>query len=280
MKKILLASDLHICINSNFIRHFEDFGFIKKLPDADVLCIAGDISGSYKDTYTFLNFLRNYIQENELKTKVIAIAGNHDSYASKQEHMTRTQIITKLRNDFSKGEVIFCENDFVDIGNNTLVYGCCLYTDFWNSMYNERMAEKCINDFRYSYEYDIYDDRTRPVNTEDYIKWYHTSVNKIDDFCTKNKDKNIILLTHFGMSLKSISPEYTGNYLNSFYTSDLEWLFKKHKNIKYSLQGHTHAKLDYKIDECRVVCSPLGYILYNNNAPLKPEYYEGKFIEI
>lgn len=280
MKKIILTSDLHIDINSNFIRHFEDFGFIKNLQESDVLCIAGDISGSYKDTYIFLNFLRNYIQKNELKTKVIAIAGNHDSYASKQEHMTRTQIITKLRNDFSKGEVIFCENDFVDIGNNTLVYGCCLYTDFLNSMYNERMADKCINDFKYSYEYDIYNDRTRPVNTEDYIKWYHTSVNKIDDFCDKHKDKNIILLTHFGMSLNSISPEYTGNCLNSFYTSDLEWLFEKHKNIKYSLQGHTHAKLDYKIGECRVICNPCGYIMYDKNAPLKPEYYEGLMIEI
>lgn len=280
MKKILLISDLHICINSNFIRHFEDFGFIKQLHETDVLCIAGDISGSYKDTFIFLNFLRSYIQKNELKTKVIAIAGNHDSYASKQEHMTRTQIITKLRNDFCKGEVIFCENDFVDIGDNTLVYGCCLYTDFWNSFYNERIAEKYINDFRYSYEYDIYEDRIRPVTPEDYIKWYRTSVNKIDNFCTKYKDKNIILLTHFGVSLKSISPEYTDSCLNSFYTSDLEWLPYKHENIMFCLQGHTHSKLDYNIDKCRVVCNPCGYIMRDNGSPLKPEYYEGKIIEI
>ena len=46
------------------------------------------------------------------------------------------------------------------------------------------------------------------------------------------EDKKIVLVTHFGMSPKSISPKYFSSQLNSFYTSNLEWLLKKHTNIK------------------------------------------------
>ena len=275
--KILQISDVHKEINK---ANLHTFGFINQLKDVDVLAICGDISGSYSGTFEFLLELQEYIETEGLPLKCIAVAGNHESYDSSSEHTYRSEIINKLRDTFNKGSVFFCENDFVDVGENTLVYGCCLYTNFGYNMYNERMALRSINDFRYSLEYDVESDVIRPVYPQDYQKWFEKSVKSIDEFCDKYKDKNIVLVTHFGMSPKSVSPKYFSSQLNSFYTSNLEWLIEKHPNIKLVLQGHTHSPLEYKIGECTVSCNPCGYCIYDEDAPLRPEDYKGKIITL
>lgn len=275
--KILQISDIHRDINKASL---QDYGFVSQLKDADVLAICGDISGSYSSTFEFLWDLQEYIEENELPIKCIVVAGNHESYDSVKEQTYRSKIINSLRDTFCKGNIFYCENDFVDVGDNTLIYGCCLYTNFGNNMYNERMALRSINDFRYSFEYDVETDIIRPVYPQDYQKWFNNSVEQIDNFCEKYKDKKIVLVTHFGMSPKSVSPKYFSSQLNSFYTSNLEWLLEKHPNIKLVLQGHTHSQLEYKIGGCAVSCNPCGYCIYDEDAPYRPDMYLGKFIEI
>lgn len=275
--KILQISDIHSDINKS---KFKDYGFLNQLKDIDILTISGDISGSYLNTYEFLWDLQEYIEIEKLSLKCIVVAGNHESYDSRSENTYRSEIINKLRNSFNKGNIFYCENDFVDIGNNTLVYGCCLYTNFGNNEYNERMALRSINDFKYSLEYDVENDTIRPIYPNNYKKWFNNSVTNIDKFCNEHKDNQIILVTHFGMSPKSVSSKYFSSQLNAFYTSNLEWLIEKHKNIKLVLQGHTHSQLEYKIGECTVSCNPCGYCIYDEDAPYRPDMYYGKIIEI
>ena len=116
--KILQISDLHRDINK---ADLQDYGFVSQLKDVDVLAICGDISGSYSSTFEFLWNLKEYIEENELSIKCIAVAGNHESYDSLKEQTYRSKIINDLRNTFNKGNIFYCENDFVDIGRITSV---------------------------------------------------------------------------------------------------------------------------------------------------------------
>ena len=73
-KKFCLVSDLHLDINNTNILKF---GFVKKLENIDYLLIAGDTSGSYFQELDNLEMLRDYISNNNLKTKVITIGGRY-----------------------------------------------------------------------------------------------------------------------------------------------------------------------------------------------------------
>lgn len=269
-KKFCLVSDLHLDINNTNILKF---GFIKNLENIDYLLIAGDTSGSYFNELDNLEMLRDYILNNNLKTKVITISGNHSWYDFKEEFISKDTGIKMLSNSFNENPVYFLENNIFE-DKDIIIFGATLYTDL-KLLGDINLAlcyQKYINDFRYVYK--EVKNQNIPVTPFDYIKWHTNTMEKLKEICEKYKDKDIVVVTHHAPYNQSISPEYVNDILNSFYTSDLSEFILDNQNIKVWCHGHIHSNSNYNIGETNILCNPYGYANYEGKV--KPQKYIGK----
>ena len=72
--------------------------------------------------------LRGYILNNNLKTKVITIGGNHSWYDFKKEFISKDTGIKMLSNSFNEDPVYFLENNIIE-DEDMVIFGATLYTD-------------------------------------------------------------------------------------------------------------------------------------------------------
>ena len=257
--KFRIISDLHIDINA----HYEDDNLLKFDPDAFYL-IAGDTSGSYTITS---NFIENHINQG------VFILGNHEGYEADREthidtNLTKENIADKLSRDFPlTSKVSFLENQYKEIGEDIVVVGCTLYTDFrlyedldYDQTYAMNLAHNRMNDFRYVYTYGDTHETYRLVTPSDYVNYFNTSLNFIEETCNKFPDKKIVVVTHHAPSMKSIRGRYVTDVLSAAYASPLEDFIKAHDNIKLWCHGHIHNVAEYKFrNRAQVISCPFGY---------------------
>ena len=127
------------------------------------------------------------------------------------------------------------------------------------------IVQSGLNDFRHvkcEYEENITN-----VTAFDYLRWHNESVAYIKKVCEEYPDKKIVVISHHAPSAKSIAPQFRygmDSRYNAGYASNLEWLIKKHKNIKLWVSGHCHNDSNYKIAQCRCIAHPFGYNNENN----------------
>ena len=257
--KFRIISDLHVDINAEY----EDNNWLKFDPDAFYL-IAGDTSGSYTITS---NFIENHISQG------VFILGNHEGYeADREKHidtnLTKENIADKLSRDFPlTSKVSFLENQYKEIGEDIIVVGCTLYTDFrlyeyidYDQTYAMNYAHNRMNDFMYVYTYGDTQETYRHVTPSDYVNYFNTSLNFIEETCNKFPDKKIVVVTHHAPSMKSIQGRYVTDVLSAAYASPLEDFIKAHDNIKLWCHGHIHDKAEYKFrNRAQVISCPFGY---------------------
>lgn len=257
--KFRIISDLHVDINADY----EDNNLLKFDPDAFYL-IAGDTSGSYTITS---NFIENHINQG------VFILGNHEGYeADREKHidtnLTKENIADKLSRDFPlTSKVSFLENQYKEIGEDIIVVGCTLYTDFrlyedldYDQTYAMNYAHNRMNDFRYVYTYGDTHETYRHVTPSDYVNYFNTSLNFIEETCNKFSDKKIVVVTHHAPSMKSIQGRYVTDVLSAAYASPLDDFIKAHDNIKLWIHGHIHDKAEYKFrNRAQVISCPFGY---------------------
>lgn len=269
-KKFCLVSDLHLDINNTNILKF---GFIKNLENIDYLLIAGDTSGSYFQELDNLEMLRDYISNNNLKTRVITVGGNHSWYDFKEEFISKNTGITMLSNSFNEDPIYFLENNIFE-DEDIIIFGATLYTDLklFGDINLALCYHKYMNDFRYVYK--EAKNQNLPVTPFDYMKWHADTMEKLKEICEKYKDKDIVVVTHHAPYNQSISPEYVNDFLNPFYASDLSEFILKNQNIKTWCHGHIHSNSDYSIGNTKILCNPYGYANYEGKV--KPQKYIGK----
>lgn len=257
--KFRIISDLHVDINAEY----EDNNWLKFDPDAFYL-IAGDTSGSYTITS---NFIENHISQG------VFVLGNHEGYeADREKHidtnLTKENIADKLSRDFPlTSKVSFLENQYKEIGEDIIVVGCTLYTDFrlyeyidYDQTYAMNYAHNRMNDFMYVYTYGDTQETYRHVTPSDYVNYFNTSLNFIEETCNKFPDKKIVVVTHHAPSIKSIQGRYVADLLSAAYASPLEDFIKAHDNIKLWCHGHIHDKAEYKFrNRAQVISCPFGY---------------------
>lgn len=282
--RVRIVSDLHVDINETM-----EFGFMNK--SQDLLLIAGDIAGSAHKEIEFLSTLNQ---------KTICIGGNHLGYDYQKYRRANAILGVDLPLEETKEDCIktltthsfenvkYIENSYIDIGDYIL-FGGTMYSDFL--LYGQKHKENCtwtaerwLNDFRNVYTFDK--NVVRQIRAKDYIKWnklFMKSLNK----CIKNTNKDIIILSHFAPSIKSIDSKYLnrrntfsqpGSELNAVYANNLEDFIIENPRIKYWLHGHVHTPKDYNIEQCHVLCCPMGYYMYEDVLP--PEEYMGIEIDI
>lgn len=270
--KVRIVSDLHFDIP---IKSGQTFGFENNLNEADLTLIAGDISNSKLGVVQYLDGLKT-------KSKVVFVRGNYEGYLQPNfpPHIdTVDNIIADLRLKYTKSDnITFLENDYIEI-QDFIVLGCTLYTNF--KLLNRQdisayYAYKKINDFRYV----LKNTNGLPISVtpDDYIAWFKKSKSYIKSVCEKNRDKKIIVLTHFLPTPQGIAEQYKNNTLNPYFASNLEDFIKQHKNIKLWACGYTHIPFECQIGECKVACEPYGY--YKAEHWVHPSKYNGKIIEL
>ena len=275
--KIRIVSDLHVDVNKQ-----GNFGF--RHETQDILLIAGDIAGSYRKEEQWLEGLSK-----DITCPIYVVAGNHLGYDYLYEPMhffgdkvtgTKQWSIDYLKNNTPKN-VHYLDGDYVGIGEY-IIFGGTMYSDYKlypNRELSQRAGENYLNDFRYVYTLDKKKKVVRPVNTDDYIQWHRLFMRRLRA-CLKKTDKNILVLSHFAPSPKSISEKYRKGIdvaVNASYCSDLEKFIMDNPRIKLWVHGHMHDSFDYNVGDCRVVCEPYGYSRENKIGHRR---YLGKVIEI
>lgn len=69
-----------------------------------------------------------------------------------------------------------------------------------------------------------------------------------------------IVVTHFPISIKSISEKYTKEFTNPYFVNNMEDAFlSENQSIKLWMFGHVHHRHSYYIGGTLFACNPLGY---------------------
>lgn len=258
--KIQILSDIHLDVNRKY-----PFS----LPDSDTFTvIAGDIS-AYTDEAI------KWIHEN-VKNGVF-VEGNHIGYSNKPHSIQYYQ--TQLEKEFPIDASVSYLYDNYKVIDDCVFVGGILFTDFklygeGTSFFSKQASINGLNDYRYNRYNSLYE---RPTEAQDkypavkkvvpnnYETMFYKTKKAIENACEMFPDKKIIVVTHHAPSEKSIGVMYQTSKTNSSYASNLENFILDHPNIKLWCHGHIHTSSDYMIGDCRVICNPRGYEMFESN---------------
>jgi len=291
--KIRVVSDLHVDVNDMSEQEYDWFKFTDQLNETDVLLIAGDTAGSSYKEQDFYKYLRS-----KTEIPIIVVGGNHLGYDyiryrqinaimnyNNPLDQTKEDCIKQLKKDKN---ITFLDNTYIEL-DNYIIFGGTMYSNFllYGSHKDACMntAERWLNDFRYVYTFDKKTNTVRPVTANDYIKWFNKFMRNLKK-CIKETNKDIIVLTHFAPSIKSVESKYLnrpnrfsspGSELNAVYASPLEEFILDNPRIKLWVHGHVHSSFNYNIGQCNIICEPYGY--YHEHG-IPHNEYTGKVLEI
>ena len=250
--KIREMSDLHL-----------EFGGLKlDKNEADVLVLAGDIGVSRSAGLWALT------QAQKFQIPVVMVAGNHEFYKGWDGH-DMEQVYADLR-AIGNGDdgFYFLQNETVEIDNVRFI-GATLWTDF--NLYGRPEidmgnAQVRMNDYSRI--------TLRPMTKwmpYDALQSHMISRVFLADEFAKNYNGKTVVVTHHGVSQKSIHDKYVGDDLNASYVSNLDE-FVSNSKASIWFHGHIHYSFDYMLGNTRVFTNPRGYknveenILFNPNV--------------
>lgn len=237
--KIMYFSDLHLHRDEVqiFRKRLLDQASIEK---PDLILNAGDFSNTYNpDAIQDLRELGDW-------APYVTVFGNHDFYENRVSHP-----------DDGKVNVL-------DLGEY-MVLSTTLWTDYFDGDPLEMDHYSYLNDKRF-----IPDWSAKKAHRKS-----KRLLKEVQNLVQENWNKKIILLTHHGVSKRSISPKFQGNPLNGSFVNDLDDWILMNPQIVLCVHGHVHQDFDYKIGETRIVCHPRGYPREENYS----KYY-AKFVEV
>jgi predicted phosphodiesterase len=190
---------------------------LRKLPDAEVLVLAGDIGHPSEKRW------RRFLQLCSAKyEQVVYVLGNHEQWDGFEDPARNAELVRDLPN------VHVLENS-VFSWKGVHFAGCTLWTDGRGHPSNPVTPEAIasMNDF----------DRIRGWSAERMRAVHARSVAFLEQ-CL-DKLKNCVVVTHHSPDFDGISPVYQGESLNGLYASDLTRLYDR-PNLKAWVYGHTH----------------------------------------
>lgn len=241
--KLKVFSDIHL-------EHYDACQVFPWIGEGDILILAGDILSAKhfkKDGYLKGVYSRFLDDCSKNYQKVLYVSGNHEAYGYNYEGTHRV-IQENLPDNFH-----FLENGTVTIDNWNFI-GFTLWTDFRNENALEMMeAEQNMNDYKVIRITPKY----RKLNANDTLAFHKSSKQYLLNQLEILKD-NIFVISHHAPSYQSIPQQYK-KHANGAYSSNLDDLIVNHPQIKYWVHGHTHTPFDYMIEDCRVICNPVGY---------------------
>lgn len=272
--KFNLVSDLHIDF---------DRGQELDLPGGEILLLAGDLCevvtlnpryraevtlGMLTSASQVDSFNRKLITVNKnaleildrLKVqlakydKVYSVLGNHEHYNCNFD------LTAELYREVLP-EVTLLDNSSVQLSDNIVLFGSTLWTDLDNG----NPLVECRVGAWSDYKWITAGYSNRRLRSSDTLEAHRKAIAALYTCIDNNPGKDIIVMTHFVPSSKSVNERYAMSLDNWFFYSSLEEIMLEYPNIKAWCHGHTHDVYDYKIGECRVMCNPRGYITSYNS---------------
>lgn len=249
MVKCLVTSDFHVDVAP--VRLF-------KVPDGvEAVIYAGDFCERWSPKYI------NYARELFGDLPIFAVAGNHEYYGMdiSQDFTAANTKIQKNADDIKLDMTLF-EKNMIRIGRHYVLL-TTLWTDFNlfnNAPLDKLAARDSMNDYRrirWKGNYSLTPDHTQAEHFKS-IKWLEKSLIEL-------KDKNVVVVTHNGPSLRSVPDWAKFDRLSAAFSSNLDEFILKHSNIKLWIHGHTHSNFDYMVGDTRVLANPHGYGTENPN---------------
>jgi Icc-related predicted phosphoesterase len=235
--KLWIISDLHM-------EHATPRPYHLKMPEADLLIIAGDLS-------TWPGTISSAVDLTEGRLPTILVGGNHEYYNISSNV---DEINERLYKELDTNNIIFLENTTF-IHSTVRFIGATLWTDY--NLYGTKekslaLAKRGISDFYYIGAADGKDLGEYLCEKHEESKQYILSE------INKPFDGKTVVITHHLPSDKSINPKYKDDKLNPTFASDLDDILGCGK-INLWIHGHTHSSCDYVIGNTRVICNPQGY---------------------
>ena len=254
--KIREMSDLHL-----------EFGPLR-LENAgeDVLVLAGDIGVAHAGGLWAIT------QAEKFNIPVVMVAGNHEFYHGWQGY-DMEQVYRNLRELSDTTENFhFLQNESVVI-NGVRFRGTTQWTDFdFNGQADIDMgyASQSMNDYNKIV--------IRPMQKffpYDALHEHHKSLNFLEGEFEQEFHGRTVVVTHHGVSGKSIHGKYANDKYNAAYVSNLEDLVEK-SNASLWFHGHVHHSFDYMIGNTRVKTNPRGY----DKIEINPDWDPNLIVEI
>lgn len=247
--KIGILSDIHVDINytdkdrvsSSIIKYIKEHSL-------DLMIIAGDIASDYELTLGSLKKI-----EKKGKIPCLFVPGNHDIWIEKHPEKTSWDIY-----DILKSYSHNLANGLYEINKDWAVIGDLGWYDF--SFGSDKYT---FGDFRrMQYEERIWQDSINAVWDRSTLEMHRYFIDKLEVQLKKNKNKNIIMVTHvlpvLDFTVQPPSPMW--EYMNAFLgSSEYGKLISRYPNIKFAVSGHVHYRKQKIIQGTEFICNCLGY---------------------
>lgn len=240
--KFQIISDLHL----EYYYELPDINKIFKKA-APNLILTGDVC-----YFKHPNFLKFFTEVSKLYQYIFYIPGNHEYYAHYEiPDISYSEIDFLIQEKLKHFKnIFFLQKNYIDIGN--IIIGG---TTMWCKTDKDPIHSPDCKLLENAYFMKI---RNKYIPVMSKIKKINKDqTNWLKDFIkiAKEKQKKIIVLTHYLPSINCINEKYKTSPLNEYYYTPCDDLFE---SVDYWIAGHTHTPIDIEQDNCRIIINPVG----------------------
>ncbi len=238
--------------------HLDNYYFSTRIGSYYPTALLNDINNDFKESVLLIagdlaekKYMDNHIQLLKKICKkfkfVLFVEGNHENY---EWNMSNEYNYSKIAKNF-----IHLNNEMFEI-ENIIIYGGTLWCNLNElSSLDKFNISQMISDFRI-----ININDTDKMSIEYMTNLYNKFIEGLIETQLKvdNENKQLIILSHFAPSIKSVTPGYENSALNPYFCNNLDDLIKS-SNIHTLVHGHVHSSHDYMINNTKILCNPRGY---------------------
>ena len=261
--RLLILSDLHLEVWRENAPAIDLSG----RPDAVIL--AGDIdTGSNAIAWAARTFGA---------LPVLYVHGNHEGYGHQLDQMQDDVRKACARANAQGAHIRLLDGDAVEL-NGVRFLGATLWTDFL--LFGEGRLEEALSAAQaYMPDYQRIStggDKPRLLCAEDTAALHARHRNWLSAQLAQPFDGATVVITHMAPSMRSVEERYATNLGSPAFASQLDELVAQ---ADLWVHGHMHASLDYRIEDCRVVCNPCGYQMADG-MPENEQFNPGLTIDL
>lgn len=261
--RLLILSDLHLEVWRENAPAIDLSG----RPDAVIL--AGDIdTGSNAIAWAARTFGA---------LPVLYVHGNHEGYGHQLEQMQDDVRKACTLANAQGANIRLLDGDAVAL-NGVRFLGATLWTDFL--LFGAERQEDALNAAQ-AYMPDYQHISTGGIDArllcaQDTAALHARHKAWLAQQLAQPFDGRTVVITHMAPSMRSVEERYATNLGSPAFASQLDELVAQ---ADLWVHGHMHASLDYRIDDCRVVCNPCGYQMADG-MPENDNYNPGFIVDI
>jgi len=262
--RLLILSDLHLEVWG------EDTPAIDLAASRpDVVILAGDIdTGSNAIAWAARTFGA---------LPVLYVHGNHEGYGHQLEHMQDAVRDACASANAHGANIRLLDGDAVTL-DGVRFLGVTLWTDFL-LFGAERRDEALSAAQSYMPDYKRIStggDTPRLLCASDTAQLHAQHRSWLEQQLAQPFEGKTVVITHMAPSMLSVEEQYATNLGSPAFASQLDDLVAQ---ADLWVHGHMHASLDYRVQDCRVVCNPCGY-KRPDGAPENDRYDSGFIVDL